>query len=58
MNERVWWQFDALCDLVGGQNDPIKTWTKILAETLAPLLLGKDIDIDGFGSGVLAPGII
>jgi hypothetical protein len=31
---------------VGGQNGPIKSWTKILAETLAPLLLGIDIDID------------
>jgi hypothetical protein len=31
-------------DLVGGQNGPIKCWTKILAETLAPLLLGIDID--------------
>jgi hypothetical protein len=31
-----------LCDLVGGQNGPKKSWTKILAETLAPLLLGID----------------
>jgi hypothetical protein len=29
-----------LCDLVGGQNGPVKSWTKILAEALAPLLLG------------------
>jgi hypothetical protein len=27
---------------VGGQNGPTKSWTKILAETLAPLLLGID----------------
>jgi hypothetical protein len=32
-----------LCDLVGGQNRPKKSWTKILAETLAPLLLGIDL---------------
>jgi hypothetical protein len=34
---------------VGGQNGPEKSWTKILAEILAPLLLGIDyigIDID------------
>jgi hypothetical protein len=28
--------------LVGGQNSPVKSWTKILAKTLAPLLLGID----------------
>jgi hypothetical protein len=27
---------------VGGQNRPKKSWAKILAETLAPLLLGID----------------
>jgi hypothetical protein len=26
---------------VGGQNGPMKSWTKILAETLTPLLLGR-----------------
>jgi hypothetical protein len=31
-----------LCDLVGGQNGLKNCWTKILAETLAPLLLGID----------------
>jgi tRNA G10 N-methylase Trm11 len=29
---------------VGGQNVLIKSWPKFLAETLAPLLLGIDID--------------
>jgi hypothetical protein len=35
-----------LCILVGGQNGPKKSWTKILAESLAPLLLGIDIYIN------------
>jgi hypothetical protein len=34
--------FDVLCDLVGGKNSSIKSWMKILAEPLAPLLLGID----------------
>jgi hypothetical protein len=36
------WQLFVLCNLVGGQNGQKKSWTKILAETLAPLLLGID----------------
>jgi hypothetical protein len=42
-NQPVRWQLLVVCDLVGGQNRPNKSWTKILAETLAPLLLGIDI---------------
>lgn len=32
-----------LCDLLGGQNGPKNSWTKILAEILASLLLGIDL---------------
>jgi hypothetical protein len=47
--------FVVLCGLVGGQNGPNKCWTKILAETLAPLLLGIDlirIYVLHFGSAI------
>jgi hypothetical protein len=44
-NEPVRWHFAVLCILVGGQNRPKKSWTKILAETLAPLLLGIDSNL-------------
>jgi hypothetical protein len=42
-NEPVpWWHFAVIWNFVGGQNGPTKSWTKNLAETLAPLLLGID----------------
>jgi hypothetical protein len=41
-HEPVLWQSVVLCDLVGGKNRSDKNWMKILAETLAPLLLGID----------------
>jgi hypothetical protein len=47
-NERVYsilnGTFAVVCKLVGGQNGLNKSWTKILAETLTPLLIGIDID--------------
>jgi hypothetical protein len=36
------WHERVLLILVGGQIRPTKSWTKILAETLSPLLLGID----------------
>jgi hypothetical protein len=46
-----------LCILVGGQNGPKKSWTKILAETLAPLLLGIGIDIDWWEGKIILKNV-